>query len=232
MFYIYTGENENVILAKAREYAHSRATAQDIIEVTNEYYNAKKESNQILVETVRKARYDVYIKPYGDRKVIIFPNADSINISGQNVLLKVLEEPPEYADFILISKNPHMLLATVRSRAQVVRVSDNTENVEEGELFVQLDTLIGTKSDALYRVIEWFLTKKDEKNDIFARCVMYFNKKMLSELQKGDKILAERYATCALRCEEAQKRLSANANFSMTVNKTLLAVREDINING
>ena len=232
MFYIYTGVDEALLLDKAREYAKNHALAQDVIEVTNEHYNMKKESNQLLVDAVRKARYDVYIKPYGDKKVIIFPNAERLNTAGQNVLLKVLEEPPYYADFILITKNPHMLLPTVRSRAQIVRFSGATGTDSDDELWTELQKLINSKSDRLYRVIEFFIAKKDEKDDIFTRAAVCFNKNMLRELQKGDRILSGRYANCVILCENAQNRISANGNYSMTVNKTLLAVWEEVNIDG
>jgi DNA polymerase-3 subunit delta' len=39
-----------------------------------------------------------------------------MGIPGQNALLKVLEEPPSYGVFILLTDNPQKLLPTVRSR--------------------------------------------------------------------------------------------------------------------
>ena len=37
-------------------------------------------------------------------------------MEGQNALLKILEEPPSYGVFIILSDNPEKLLTTVRSR--------------------------------------------------------------------------------------------------------------------
>ena len=39
-----------------------------------------------------------------------------MGLEGQNALLKVLEEPPSYGVFIILSDNPENLLPTVRSR--------------------------------------------------------------------------------------------------------------------
>ena len=39
-----------------------------------------------------------------------------MGIPGQNALLKVLEEPPKYGVFLLLTDNPEKLLPTVRSR--------------------------------------------------------------------------------------------------------------------
>lgn len=71
----------------------------------------------VPVELVRDARADIYIQPNEvDRKVYIFPRAQDMLPPAQNALLKVLEEPPKYGVFILLTDNPDKLLPTVRSR--------------------------------------------------------------------------------------------------------------------
>ena len=58
------------------------------------------------------------IKPFtSGRKVFIVNDADTMTVQAQNALLKVLEEPPQYAVFILLSQNKEALLDTVLSRA-------------------------------------------------------------------------------------------------------------------
>ncbi len=69
----------------------------------------------VAVKIVRDARADMYVMPNeSSRKIYIFPQ--ELGIEGQNALLKILEEPPEYGVFILLSDNPEKLLPTVRSR--------------------------------------------------------------------------------------------------------------------
>ena len=69
----------------------------------------------VAVDIVRDARADMYVMPNeSDRKVYIFPQ--ELRVEGQNALLKILEEPPEYGVFILLTDNPEKLLPTVRSR--------------------------------------------------------------------------------------------------------------------
>ena len=43
-------------------------------------------------------------------------DAQDLGIEGQNALLKVLEEPPKYGVFLLLTDNPEKILPTVRSR--------------------------------------------------------------------------------------------------------------------
>lgn len=54
----------------------------------------------------------------GRRSVVVVAEAEQMNEAAQNALLKTLEEPPEYAHFILTTTNPNGLLPTIRSRSQ------------------------------------------------------------------------------------------------------------------
>ena len=75
------------------------------------------EKKTVPVDLIRQARADIYIRPNeADHKVYLFPRAQDMGLPGQNALLKVLEEPPAYGVFILLTDNPEKLLPTVRSR--------------------------------------------------------------------------------------------------------------------
>ena len=74
---------------------------------------------EILVEQVRQLRSDAWIRPNeGARKVYIIHNAQTMNPSAQNAILKLLEEGPAYAAFLLLADNPGALLPTIRSRCE------------------------------------------------------------------------------------------------------------------
>ncbi len=71
----------------------------------------------VPVDLIRQARADIFVRPNeAQRKVYLFPRAQDMGIPGQNALLKVLEEPPPYGVFLLLTDNPEKLLPTVRSR--------------------------------------------------------------------------------------------------------------------
>ena len=73
------------------------------------------EHKNIAVKLVREIRDDIFIRPNeADHKVYLF--AQDLGIEGQNALLKVLEEPPKYGVFLLLTDNPEKILPTVRSR--------------------------------------------------------------------------------------------------------------------
>ncbi len=78
----------------------------------------------IPVSLIRDICADVYIRPNeGNRKIYVFPCAEKLSVAGQNTLLKVLEEPPAYAVFLLLASNPGILLPTVRSRCAEAHLS-------------------------------------------------------------------------------------------------------------
>jgi DNA polymerase-3 subunit delta' len=55
------------------------------------------------------------------RKVFIVSEAERLNTSSQNCLLKVLEEPPEYCCIVLLCTRMEKLLPTTKSRCQTIR---------------------------------------------------------------------------------------------------------------
>lgn len=75
------------------------------------------EKKSVSIDLVRDARSDIYVRPNeADKKVYLFPRAQDMGIPAQNALLKVLEEPPAYGIFLLLTDNSEKILPTVRSR--------------------------------------------------------------------------------------------------------------------
>lgn len=86
------------------------------------------EKKTVTVGMAREAKTDLYIRPNeGKRKIYLFPRAQEMNAQAQNALLKVLEEPPVYGVFLLLSDRPERLLPTIRSRCAELRLSPVSE---------------------------------------------------------------------------------------------------------
>ena len=68
------------------------------------------------VDQIRDVSADAYIMPSeAQRKVYVLRQADTMNPAAQNALLKLLEEPPRSASFVLAVERAESLLPTVRS---------------------------------------------------------------------------------------------------------------------
>jgi len=86
----------------------------------------------LLVEQMRAIEREANFRPYeGRARVFLIDDADKLNDSSANALLKVLEEPPDTSHIVLLTARPAMLLATIRSRCQMLRFSPlTTEEIE------------------------------------------------------------------------------------------------------
>ena len=84
----------------------------------------------VPVDLIRQARADIFVRPNeGSKKIYLFPRAQDMGIPGQNALLKILEEPPSYGVFLLLTDNPEKLLPTVRSRCVELKLRALPENL-------------------------------------------------------------------------------------------------------
>ena len=93
------------------------------------------ERKTVPVDLIREARADMYIQPNeGSRKIYLLPRGQDIGIPGQNALLKVLEEPPAYGVFLLLTDNPQKLLPTIRSRCAELSLTPLPEQLLHREL--------------------------------------------------------------------------------------------------
>src|SRR5262249_54157366 len=76
----------------------------------------------ILAEPARSLLAQLFLSPaMGRRRVLLVLSAERLHEESGNALLKVLEEPPRSAVFILMCENRWTLLPTIRSRCHAVR---------------------------------------------------------------------------------------------------------------
>lgn len=97
------------------------------------------------VNTVREICADAIVAPNsGDKKIYIFDDCDKMDIRSQNILLKVIEEPPAFTYFIFTAASGQALLPTILSRLIPFGVSECTEY----EALQALDEMGFAKEDA------------------------------------------------------------------------------------
>lgn len=89
----------------------------DIVYVTHE-------KASLGVDDIRQqVNNDVSIKPYSSaRKIYIIPDGENMTEQAQNALLKTIEEPPEYAVFLLLTENINTFLPTILSRCVTLQL--------------------------------------------------------------------------------------------------------------
>lgn len=89
----------------------------------------------IRVKPMRELEREANFRPFeGAARVFVVEDADCMNDQAANALLKTLEEPPTTTHLILTTSNPTALLATIRSRCQIIRFAPIA--AEEVETFL------------------------------------------------------------------------------------------------
>ncbi len=126
-------------------------------------------------ESKRLASIMAY-KPYeSDYKISIIWQADRMNAQAANKLLKLIEEPPPYTVFILVSENPDQILPTVRSRCIQVKIP-RIADADLRDALMHLHGLDEKKaanmariSSGNYRKVLNFLQEPEEHNNNFVK---------------------------------------------------------------
>jgi DNA polymerase III subunit delta' len=85
----------------------------------------------IKVDQVRRVIESIYFRPSeGRERVFIFTDSAFMK-EAANSLLKILEEPPDFATIFLLSENAGELLPTIRSRTMTLRLRNlSLEEIE------------------------------------------------------------------------------------------------------
>ncbi len=90
----------------------------DIITVTK-----PNDRKTFLKADVKKVVADAYLTPNDSaRKVYILSELQNMTEECQNLLLKILEEPPSYTAFVLTSNTANAVIGTVLSRVSRIRL--------------------------------------------------------------------------------------------------------------
>jgi DNA polymerase-3 subunit delta' len=128
----------------------------------------------ILVDQVRALRGEAYIRPNeAQRKVFVIEDAQAMNESAQNALLKVLEDGPAYLAFLLLTEDAQQLLPTIRSRCEtlsLVAAEEETaldeEMIQQAQRLTQL--LTAGEERALVEYTVELESKKWSREDLLA----------------------------------------------------------------
>lgn len=108
----------------------------------------------IRVLPMRELEREANFRPFeGAARVFIVEDADYMNEAASNALLKTLEEPPPSSHLVLTTSNPTALLATIRSRCQIIRFAPVA--VDEIEKFlIEQESLPAADAQLLARTAQ------------------------------------------------------------------------------
>ncbi len=119
-----------------------------------------------------------------DKKIIIIFDAEHLNINASNALLKTLEEPAGNAYFILTTKTPEALPATVRSRCQALNFPNAMISAPlwQQEFYSDCDALFLHRADPLVLAKKW---QTHSLLEVLEQLELYLSQKIEQSLEKN-----------------------------------------------
>ncbi|MBF0196299.1 MAG: AAA family ATPase [Planctomycetes bacterium] len=117
---------------------------------TERYFNQEKKSNESAVDVVRTFIDEIdSLSQVLHPVIVLIPNFQDYSIQVQNALLKTMEEPPSNIHIFLTSDRPHLVLETILSRCQHIRMSP-LRNDELESILKKLELPTSTLSSILH----------------------------------------------------------------------------------
>ncbi|HOV15535.1 MAG TPA: hypothetical protein PK771_14705, partial [Spirochaetota bacterium] len=136
----------------------SSGDEEDILEYFKEL-NSNYKKQGIPVDMLREALNWTYISQPGINRVVIIDQADSLESSSRNILLKRLEEPSPNLFFILIAENKNRIIQTIKSRCRSYFFSKLKKEAVSKILFNNF------KENSVYNSVNDFLNRTDENSN-------------------------------------------------------------------
>ncbi len=110
----------------------------------------------IPVNQIRKVTFWAHTSTTESRKVVIIENAEKMNDSARNSMLKILEEPPANCFFIFLSSRTGEIIPTIRSRLRSYPLKERTAEEDTKVL-----SLIFRENSGAYKSISSYFDSFD-----------------------------------------------------------------------
>lgn len=149
----------------------------------------------------------------GGYKIVIIDNAERLNNSSANVILKTLEEPKGKTVLFLITRNYDLLLPTIKSRCQLINFSTvNKEIIKNNIKYndeVLIDEMVRLSGGLPGMVQNWIqdLESYNEYKKEVIRFITLFHRPFYEKLEKIEDIFGDKEDHIAAR-EKLIKRLN------------------------
>ncbi len=173
---IMEGINENLELL---DFPRELPSFEEIEKITESLEkDCKKLENEYLydsipVNQIRNMEEWAHIKSEDGKKTIIIENADRMQSSVRNALLKILEEPPADCVFILLSSKRNAIMQTILSRVRTYNFRDRTLELQQDVIqrVFHNQTFFGSINDYLLTFLPITPKEISEQANIFYRSV-------------------------------------------------------------
>ena len=222
-----------------------------------DFLEIEPDGNNVKIEQIREMQRKIAEQPIiSEKKVYIINEADTMTREAQNCLLKTLEEPPEFANIILIGANEANFLSTIKSRCTIIKFNNipdeeikkyleqkyELENVPKSIILASSGSIgkaeIIKDKQELYSAVDEAINnieKMDLIDTLKKADIIYKSQEDKNEILEYINIVLfkkakqnTKYLNCINIVEDAKKRLKANSNYNMTIDNMIMTIWEEI----
>ena len=136
----------------------------------------------IKVEEIRVLIRNAIKAPIGNVKIIFIKESSLMTVQAQNLLLKTLEEPPNNTIFILTGIE-YLLLATVRSRCNIIRLDSHSNYAASNSYETSKELLDLYLINNKLAFVKKINDCKQNLNDIIDDFIIFFRDFAISQYQ-------------------------------------------------
>lgn len=189
-----------------------------------------KNKQSIGVAEIKLLREKTYLKPIKSKtKAVILEDAHLLTIEAQNALLKTLEEPPAHTNIILSTDTIEPLLPTILSRCLVIKISDDTKNIdakEKSELYEFINLLPKMQIGERLKLAENLARNKDEALEWIEKLILVLRENILENYNSNNNLTMEQFNNGAIRAFQSLHTLlkTTNTNPRFAIENTLLSL--------
>jgi DNA polymerase III delta prime subunit len=170
-------------------------------------------SGEISVEKVRTFLHDISLSPCGKIRIGVIKNAERLNISSANILLKTLEEPPKNVVIILTVFSPN-ILPTIKSRCRLIKI--NTLMTPRSITYSYQEFLDGTLARGFKKIEE--IVKANQVEKLLFDLLAQFEEKLVTTLD-------DQAANILEKIIKSRKHILGNANSRLVLENLILNIK-------
>ena len=257
--YIFTGL-EGIGKLEIAKYFSKKILKEEILSSCPDFKIIEKQEDakDLQVDLIRDELVnDVYKKPIiADRKIYIIDDAQKMNTTAQNVLLKTLEEPPKYVVIILIATSVDSFLPTIKSRlkevtfnkltkSQLKQIIKDENEVENEELLIdyangsigRLKKLLLEENLEKIKILDKFIEVIEEKDVVNAfkasEKIEFKEEDTLDYIEyrfykKYEETVDYKYIKCIEIIENTKVKINSNSNEMICIDNMIIKLIKEI----
>ena len=214
--YLLIGNNQSGIDKVINDFVAAKNCGKEDFSVLRPDIGASGKGGEIKIDDVRSLLHEVNLSPQGPCRIAVIYNAEKLNQSSGNILLKTIEEPPRALTIILVSATD-AVLPTIKSRCRILKI----RGAEDEEREVDSSTVAVFKG-RFFEASQRFeqIVKENQTEICLTNAVRYLRQRLLDKKDKKTALAIKKIIV-------TKKRIGQNANPRLALESLYLSVKNE-----